>query len=137
MNQNLSKYLNYQSIVDAVDKILKINDKARICIIGSESGYSGSFDDTYAKYKSLLHDYIESTRLRTEHQQLVGLAPTIIEDTKMTQSRTDLEVLDSKRNNHPMKRFLLSHEVAEMSYTLLYNQAYINRTVIRMHGGNI
>jgi hypothetical protein len=34
-----------------------------------------------------------------------------------------------------MKRFLKAKEVASMAYTLLYEQPYVNRTIIRMHGG--
>lgn len=127
---------NYSSIVEACDAILDINPDARICIIGSESGYRGSFDDSYADNKKLIHKYIEDKDLLPD-QQLVGIAPSIIEDTEMTQSRTDVDNLNKRRYSHPMQRFLTSNEVAQMIYTLLYEQPYINRTIIRMHGGDL
>lgn len=130
-----SEFINFQSIVNACNKILEKNAKARICIIGSESGYRGSFDASYAKYKKKIHEYIETTTLQFPTQQIVGLAPTIIEDTDMTKNRKDQDNLDRRRKEHPMKRFLKSSEVASMAYTLLYEQPYINKTVIRMHGG--
>lgn len=130
-----SKFVNFQSIADACDMILAGNPRARICIIGSESGYRGSFDGNYAKYKKMIHEYIETAPIQFPTQQIVGLAPTIIEDTAMTQNRKDQDNLDRRRKEHPMGRFLKSSEVASMAYTLLYKQPYINKTVIRMHGG--
>lgn len=130
-----SKFVNFQSIADACDKILTENSKARICIIGSESGYRGSFDGSYAKYKKMIHEYIETAPIQFPTQQIVGLAPTIIEDTAMTQNRKDHDNINRRRQEHPLKRFLYSNEVSSMAYTLLYQQPYINKTVIRMHGG--
>lgn len=128
---------NYNSIARACDKIMNSNQRARICIIGSESGYRGSYDSTYAESKKAIHEYIETKPILYPDQQIVGIAPHIIADTRMTMNRTDVYNLNNKRNNHPMKRFLTSMEVAKMAFTLLYEQPYINRTIIRMHGGNL
>lgn len=132
-----SMYANYTSVVDCVDRIVATNQRARICIVGSHSGYKGSYDDTYALTKALIHQYIERKVLTSPAQQLVGVAPSIIEDSGMTTRRTDLDNLDATREQHPMKRFLTAKEVAEMAYYLLYHQPYVNRTVVRMHGGNV
>lgn len=132
-----SKYINYTSITQAVKKIIEVNSIARICIISSESAYQGSYDNSYAQWKKEINNYIENTNLLTEKQQLVGIAPSIIEDTSMTKARKDIQNLNNKRETHPMKRFLWSKEVANLIYVLLYEQPYINRTVIRMHGGSI
>lgn len=126
--------VNYGSIARACDLILATNEFARVCIIGSESGYRGSFDENYASSKALIHRYIETKRL-TQHQQLVGISPGIIGDCRMTTSRTDVENLRRRRAEHPKKRFLEASEVAAMARTLLYFQPYISGTIIRMHGG--
>jgi len=131
-----SRFVNYTSIVDAVNMIFEVNPNARICILGSESGYKGSYDNTYAKWKNKIHEFIENTPTK-QGQQLVGISPSIIEDTAMTQNRKDVDNLNRRRNNHPMGRFLYAEEVARMAYTLLYEQPYVNRTVIRMHGGEL
>jgi NAD(P)-dependent dehydrogenase (short-subunit alcohol dehydrogenase family) len=128
---------NLFTIVEACDKIIDTNERARICIISSESAYRGSYDTTYAKSKKAINTYIEDKKLKFPAQQLVGIAPSIIEDTRMTWNRKDTENINNKRNSHPMKRFCYSLEVAELAFTLLYEQPYINRTVIRMHGGNL
>ncbi|TIX28910.1 SDR family oxidoreductase [Mesorhizobium sp.] len=126
--------VNFASIVRACDLIFASNDLARVCIIGSESGYRGSFDENYASSKALIHRYIETKRL-APHQQLVGISPGIIGDCRMTTSRTDVHNLVRRRDEHPKKRFLEASEVAAMARTLLYFQPYITGTVIRMHGG--
>ncbi|TJW14444.1 MAG: SDR family oxidoreductase [Mesorhizobium sp.] len=126
--------VNYGSIVRACDLIFATNEFARVCIIGSESGYRGSFDENYASSKALIHRYIEAKRL-TPHQQLVGISPGIIGDCRMTTSRADVENLIRRRDEHPKKRFLEASEVAAMARTLLYFQPYITGTIIRMHGG--
>lgn len=127
--------VNYHSIVEACDSILARQGDARICVIGSESAYRGSFDDTYAISKMLLHSYVTKKRLNFRHQQLVCISPGIIEDAGMTTRRTDLDRLDARRSAHPMKRFVTSEEVALLAFDLLMSHPYVSGTVVRMHGG--
>lgn len=127
--------VNFASIVRACDLIFASNTLARVCVIGSESGYRGSFDENYASAKELLHAYVEKKRLSSQLQQLVAISPGIIGDCRMTTSRTDIVNLERRRLEHPKKRFLLAAEVAAMARTLLYFQPYVSGTVIRMHGG--
>lgn len=128
--------VNYASIVRACDLIFASNEFARVCIIGSESGYRGSFDENYASSKALIHSYIETKRL-APHQQLVGISPGIIGDCRMTTSRTDVDNLIRRRDEHPKKRFLEAAEVASLARTLIYFQPYICNVVVRMHGGQV
>lgn len=136
-NQEIETTLhdNYIATVKICDKILYENRKARICVIGSESGYKGSYDTFYAGSKAALHHYIENKTLLKD-QQLIGVSPGIISDSKMTLDRKDKDVLRIKLMKHPKLRFLTSMEVAQLCYFLLYtDQGYITNTVIRMHGG--
>jgi NAD(P)-dependent dehydrogenase (short-subunit alcohol dehydrogenase family) len=117
------------------DLILERNDKARICVIGSESGYSWSYDGTYAAAKAALHRYVETKQIKPD-QQLVCVAPSIISDCKMTLDRKDVENLERRRESHPKKRFLMAAEVAKLIHFLLYiDEGYTTGTVIRMNGG--
>src|SRR5712671_2878830 len=75
--------INYASIACTCELILECNPVARICVIGSESGISGSYDECYADAKRLLHHYVETKRIRSK-QQLVCVAPSIIGDAGMT-----------------------------------------------------
>ena len=127
--------VNYRSIVRICDELFATNDLARVCIIGSESGYRGSFDENYANAKARLHAYVESKILRTPYQQLVAISPGIIEDCRMTMVRQDKDNLARRREEHPKKRFLRAEEVAQMARILLYFQDFVSGTVIRMHGG--
>lgn len=127
--------VNWVSIQNACSLILSRNLSARICIIGSESAYRGSYDGIYADAKRGIHEFVETRRLPSPKQQLVAISPGIIEDAGMTQRRADKSNLLRRRTEHPMKRFLTAQEVADMARTLLYDQPYISGTVIRMHGG--
>jgi len=126
--------VNLDSIKRACDAVLEVNDTARICVIGSESAYKGSFDDVYAISKMLLHSYVERKELKPG-QQLVAISPGIIEDAGMTTRRTDKEALAFRKAEHPMGRFLRAREVAELAHHLLFHQPYLRNTVIRLHGG--
>lgn len=131
-----SFWVNSVQVIQTCDRLIEQNDKARIVVMGSESGFSGSFDGAYATAKAALHRYVETKKLRTPDQQLVCVAPSIIWDTAMTARRHDGSVLEQKQNEHPKKRFLSSKEVALLVYHLLYvDQGYLSGTVIRMNGG--
>lgn len=128
--------VNYRSIAESVELILEENERARICVIGSESGFLGSFDKAYADSKNLLHRFVETTRLRSPAQQLVAISPGVIGDAGMTTRRTDTDRLASRELAHPKRRFVTAREVARLAYFLLYqDEGYISGTVVRMHGG--
>lgn len=130
----LSFRVNYYDIVYQCNAVIKANPKARICVIGSESGYAGSYDRTYAVAKSRLHHYVRTKKLRTPYQQLVCVAPGIISDAGMTLRRTD--DLTARQKRHPKQRFLTSAEVASAIHFLLYvDKGYITNHVLRINGG--
>lgn len=127
--------VNYLNVVGACNAIFEVNSKARICVMGSESGISGSYDEWYGMVKNALHHYVETKKLLPD-QQLVAVAPGIIGDAGMTTRRADLDVLEARKEAHPKKRFVSSLEVAHLVRFLLYeDQGYITNTVIRMNGG--
>lgn len=128
--------VNYDYIRHACDEILKVHDTARICVIGSESGFVGSYDEVYAKAKRALHYYVQTKRLRTPDQQLVCIAPGVIEDGGMCARRTDSVRVEARRQAHPQQRFLKASEVARLvHYVLCIDKGYLSGVVIRMNGG--
>lgn len=130
-----SFWVNYASTVIACREIFAANPRARICIVGSESGYRGSYDDVYAAAKAALHLFVETERLGP-HQQLVAVSPGIVGDAGMTTRRTDIANLERRRRTHPKQRFITSAEVASMIYSLLYvDSGFVSGTVVRLHGG--
>lgn len=127
--------VNCAEPIKLCEAILQRNENARICVMGSESGFTWSFDGAYAAAKVALHRYVETRKLLPT-QQLICVAPSIIEDTAMTMARTDTENLERRRIGHPKKRFLKSAEVARLIHFLLYvDEGYISGQVIRMNGG--
>lgn len=117
------------------DSMFARNERARIVVMGSDSGYAWSHDGAYAAAKAGLHRYVETKRLGPQ-QQLVCVAPSIIADTGMTERRDDHENLDRRRAAHPKRRFLKAVEVARLLHFLLYvDEGYLSGQVIRMNGG--
>jgi NAD(P)-dependent dehydrogenase (short-subunit alcohol dehydrogenase family) len=117
------------------DSILDANDKARICVVGSESGFSWSYDGVYAASKAALHRYVETKKLRPD-QQLVCVAPSVVEDCGMTLRRQDVENLERRRAEHPKRRFIRAVEISRLIHFLLYvDEGYISGQVIRVNGG--
>lgn len=128
--------VNAGRVIRDCDRILEANDRARIVVIGSESGFAGSFDGAYAAAKAALHRYVETKRLRTADQQLVCIAPTIIRDAGMTTSRHDIADVDRRGEQHPKGRWLTAAEVARVIRFCLYeDRGYLTGAVIRMNGG--
>ena len=131
-----SFFINAAYVIQDCERILDKNHRARICVVGSESGFSWSFDGAYAASKAAVHRYVETKRLRSPDQQLVCVAPTIIRDAGMTLSRHDLEIVDLRALTHPKGRWLTAAEVARTIKHVLYvDDGFISGTVVRMHGG--
>ena len=121
--------------IQLCERILGMNENARICVMGSESGFAWSFDGVYAAAKAALHKYVETKKLGP-HQQLVCVAPSIVADTGMTERRQDVENLERRKEMHPKKRFLTAKEVARLIHFLLYvDEGYLSGQVIRINGG--
>ena len=128
--------VNAGRVIQECDRIFDANERARICVIGSESGFTGSFDGAYSASKAALHRYCETKQLRTPKQQLVCVAPTIISDAGMTMRRTDHKNLVERRMEHPKKRWLTVIEVAKVIHFVLYEDlGFLSGVVIRMNGG--
>jgi NAD(P)-dependent dehydrogenase (short-subunit alcohol dehydrogenase family) len=126
---------NAGSVIRACDRILENNSGARICVIGSESGFSWSHDGAYAAAKAALHRYVE-TRPVGRNQQLICIAPWIIADCAMTMRRLDRDNLVKMMEQHPKGRFLRAEEIAQWVKFLLYDSTdYVTSIVIRVHGG--
>lgn len=130
--------VNCSNVTRECDRLLDVNPRARICVIGSEAAYTGSFDETYATAKRNLQRYVESKRLKHQDQQIVCIAPTVIMDTGMTNARNEdgWLALGKRRAEHPKQRFLDPMEVARMIHFLLVvDRGYTTNVTIRLNGG--
>lgn len=127
--------VNLWQVTDDCERILSLNDKARICVIGSESAYRGSYDGVYARAKRSLHEYVESKALKPD-QQLVCISPDPIEDAGQHTRRQDQWRCDIRRKAHPKQRFLKAPEVARLIHFVLYqDHGYLTGVVLRLNGG--
>ena len=135
---DLTWHKNFALIATFCDELFARNDSARVCIITSESGYAGSYDLAYAGAKAAMNLYIERKQLRTPAQQLVGIAPTVIRDSGMTNRRQDIALCDMRGAARRRGRWLSAMEVARVAHFVLHGDtdAAICNTVIRVTGGN-
>lgn len=130
---NETWHANYIAICTFLDKLFDQNPYARVCVIGSHSGFEGSHDMAYAGAKAALHTYIETKRLKHGKQLLVGLAPHIIWDSGMTQKRDDLAELQKRSLENRTNWWLTSAEVANIASYVLFNApTTISNQIIRI-----
>lgn len=130
--------VNAGSVIKECDRLLAVNPNARICIIGSESGFKGSFDASYAASKAAVHKYVETKRLPFPGQQIACIAPTHILNTGMCERRNadGVEAMEKRRLEHQKQRWLQPVEVARLAhYLLCVDEGYLTNIVIRMNGG--
>ena len=121
--------VNLVNVVRLCETILDTNPTARICVVGSESAFKGSFDQTYALAKSAVHRYVETRKVGSA-QQLVAVAPHIILDSGMTRRRHDYPELVEEAEAG--KKFTTPEEVASVIRFLLWEPTVINNVVFRL-----
>lgn len=128
--------INLLSIIEICEFVIRKKKKIKIIILGSESGIKGSYDKAYFLSKSALHHYIKEKKIKYHHQQIIGIAPSTIQDSKMTIKRKDKKnILKSKLIN-PKKRLIKSKEVAYLIKYLIFDISdYISNIVIGFDGG--
>lgn len=115
------------------DRLFAVNPEARVCVIGSESAFNGSYDMAYAGAKAALHLYVETKKLTGPMQQLIAISPCIIRDSGMTQRRTDLGRVEARGEATRHGRWLEAREVAMLARDLLSGStSFLSNTVIRL-----
>lgn len=127
--------VNVMSVVRICELALQSNPRARILVMGSESGRKGSYDIPYWLAKSALHSYVRERRLAHPLQQLVCLAPSMVLETRMTESKPPALVQAAEQQT-PKLRGLSVPEVCQAIHHLLFvDQGYTTNTVIEINGG--
>ena len=129
-----SHLINSVGPVILCESILKKISNAQIILLGSESGYKGSYDLNYALAKSSLKMYVKQRQVKV-NQKLLLISPSTIDDLGMTLRRKDIKRLELYRSNHPKKRFLKSEELVDMIDFLFKFSLYLTNTEIELNGG--
>lgn len=114
--------------------LLQNRPNARLIIIGSESGFKGSYDLTYGLSKSSIRMYVKQKKVK-ENQQILLISPSTIEDFGMTERRQDKDRLTTYRQNHPKKRFLYSEELSTLIINLFNSTNFLTNEEINLNGG--
>lgn len=128
--------INALFTICSCEYILKSNNKARIFIIGSESGRKGSFDTTYFLSKTMLRSYVKQRYLLSPEQQILLVSPSTISDSKMTLSRDDKTRLENYALEHPKGCFVSNKEISRYLCDIIKNNStYFSNTEIEINGG--
>lgn len=118
----LSVQVNCIQVIQHCENILQRWVPAVVCVIGSQSAEQGSFDDTYATCKRIVHTYVMARKTRPE-QRLICVSPPIIADSGMTMRRHDYPFILNER------RTVMAKEVAAKVKELLYDSELRNAVV--------
>tara|TARA_A100001035_G_C27749326_1_gene485619 strand:+ start:218 stop:886 length:669 start_codon:yes stop_codon:yes gene_type:complete len=129
-----SFFVNAVGAVLFAEYLFSQKPNARLIIIGSESGFKGSFDLSYALSKSSLKLYVQQKKLKV-NQQILLLSPSTIDNFGMTLRRTDKDNLKKYKENHPKKRFLNSSELIDLIINLFASTSYLTNIEISVNGG--
>ena len=128
-------HVNFLYPAELIEVLVAKNDHVRICVIGSESGISGSFDMAYAGAKAAMHLYIQTKQLRTPAQQLFGIAPHIIADSGMTERRRDQDRVKAAASRHRAARHISAMEVAAVAADGLFGPSrFLSNAIIPLRG---
>jgi NADP-dependent 3-hydroxy acid dehydrogenase YdfG len=137
LNEITSSFkVNLLYIVLCCEYLIEKNNKAKIFILGSESGKKGSYDTSYFLSKAAMRAYVNEKKIKYPNQQIVLFSPSVIEDSGMTLRRTDLNNVYLNKKNHPKNRLLKSIEVAKIISSFIINDIdYVSNTEIEINGG--
>jgi NAD(P)-dependent dehydrogenase (short-subunit alcohol dehydrogenase family) len=115
--------VNLISVVRIADTILARRENARVCIIGSESGMHGSYDESYAMAKAAVHAWVSWAKTKvTPTQTITCVVPPIISDSGMTRRRHDYPVVLNER------RTVTAKQVAEKVKWSLFDDELLGST---------
>ena len=89
-------WLNTEQPMMLASQALDELPAARVCIIGSWSAVTGSFDENYAAAKDTIHRWAKRQHIAPP-RQLVVIAPPIIADSRMTRARADYPEILQRR----------------------------------------
>jgi len=132
----LSVNVNLLAPVLISEMLLEKSERARIVILGSESGLKGSYDTTYFLTKAALSAYVRERQISYPSQTLNMISPSLIIDSKMTQSRSDLPNVFERLKSHPKKRGAYSGEVAKIiAFLIKGGDSYLSNEEIAINGG--
>jgi short-subunit dehydrogenase len=109
--------VNTVNVIRLCEHILAEREDAAICVVGSESGWKGSFDQLYAASKAAVHAYVKTRHTTGRYQQLLAIAPPIIIDCGMTTRRQDFEQIKAGA-----RKTTTAFHVAERIYELFKSE---------------
>lgn len=113
-----------------------LEDNSSIILLGSQSAYKGSFDDSYAASKGAIDSLVKSLSAKLAPKtRVINLAPGITYPTALTQIMPE-ELRQQKKKEIPMKRFATPEEIAEVIFFLTSDACrFMTGNTVDINGG--
>jgi NAD(P)-dependent dehydrogenase (short-subunit alcohol dehydrogenase family) len=126
--------LSYISILSSLG--CSLVDNGSTVLMSSVSAKNGSYDDVYAASKSMIESFIRSYVNKIGLHRVNCVAPGIILNTRMTNVRKDLDNIEKKRLETPLKKLGEPIDVAKAVNFLLSDESiHISGAVLSVDGG--
>jgi len=122
----------------AVGKLRENFNKGGVIILyGSQSGFRGSWDDGYAASKGAIHSFVKAVCTKVAPDlRVVGIAPGIVGDTRMSSEIFAGDKLAKKAETIPLKTTATSREMAELTDFIMSDTCrFMTGSMIDINGG--
>lgn len=114
----------------------KLSPNAVLVYLGSVSAHKGSYDDAYAASKGAIHSLVKSLSLKFAPQvRVLGLAPAMIENTRMTNELVDGR-FEHNLKTIPLEKAGNPKDISELIYFLTGSScSFMTGSLIDINGG--
>ena len=131
VNVNVTSYV---AILSALGK--NLIDGGSTILMSSVSAKNGSYDDVYSASKGFIESYMKSFVYKIGTHRLNCVAPGITLNTRMTNVRNDLDNIENKRLQTPLKKLAQPLDIAKTIHFLLSDDSsHLTKCVIPIDGG--
>ncbi len=133
--------LNNVNVVSPLIAVGKLKENFRkggvIILYGSQSGFRGSYDDGYAASKGAIHSFVKAVCTKVAPDlRIVGIAPGIVGDTRMSSEIFSGDKLAKKAKTIPLMITATSREMAELTDFIMSDSCrFMTGNMIDINGG--
>jgi 3-oxoacyl-[acyl-carrier protein] reductase len=126
--------INFTSVISIVERLIKRNllNNGKVIFLSSISGIEGSYDANYAAAKAALNMYVKSRvrSLDSNLANLIAICPTLIEDSAMYKSMSEVEWVTHKNKRATGKLLTFRDVILKILEVINTESKLINGKII-------